>query len=92
MPLPPLNLSLSKELTSGANGNGFENVFASPFAFDNSGWVVSNRSSGNQSAQGGSGQASGAGRPPAGLGAVLGGLDAKWLLLAGAVYLLMRKN
>jgi hypothetical protein len=92
IPLPNLSLGLSKELTSGANGNGFETAFASPFAFDNSGWNVSLHSTGNQSAQGSTGQASGAGRSPLDLAGILGGIDPKWLLLAGAAYLLLRKK
>lgn len=92
VPMPNLSLGFSKELTSGANGNGFDTTFNTPFSFDNSGWNVAVRSSGDQSAQGATGQGSGTGRSPLDLGGALGGIDLKWLLLAGGVYLLMRRN
>ena len=89
IPLPDLHLSMSEQLSSGSNGT-LSSAFDIPFSFDHSGWNVSLHSSGNQSATGSTGQGSGAGGGA--LGGLLGNIDPRLLLVAGVVYLLLRKN
>ena len=87
-PVPGLPMPL--QLSAGGGGPGYATSNAgvgtpisNPFNFDGSGWVI-NFGNGNSTTQTPSGQTAG--------GLLSGmGFDAKWLLLIGAAYLLMKR-
>lgn len=97
LPANPFNLSLSAGGggPSGVNSdNGFGTPISTPFNFDHSGWVV-NFGDGNSTTATGNRDANQTSQTPSGgmsIGSLLGGLDPKWLLLAGAAYLLLRNR
>lgn len=95
MPIPNLSLSAGGGGPSHANSSaGVGTPINTPFNFDGSGWVV-NFGNGNTTEARGNSGANQAAQSPSGNGGggLLAGLgfDPKYLLLAGAVYLLMRR-
>lgn len=91
IPTPP-SISAGGGGPSGSSSNATTGTpISNPFNFDSSGWVV-NFGNGNSTTATGNRDANQTAQttPGAGLGAMLG-FDPKWLLLAGAVVLLIRR-
>lgn len=82
MPLPPLSLNASSS-SSAKNDGALSNSFDMPFVFDNSGWNVNIKGSGQQSATTSSGPTGGASTGLA--------MNPQLLMLAAIAYLLLRR-
>jgi hypothetical protein len=94
IPGMPISASVGGGGPSGASSNsGVSNPFSIPFAFDNSGWVIQNRSKGNPSATGATGQASGDPNGGAGASGGLGsfaGIPMPLILMGVGAWLILR--
>lgn len=91
LPIPPISLGLDGGGPSGAqSGSSTTTPFSIPFVFDNSGWIIQNRSKGNPSATGSTGAASGSPNSGAGAGGLLGGINPVYLAIGLGAWLMLR--
>lgn len=86
--LPPMDFGGGP--SGASSGAGISNPFSIPFVFDNSGWIVQNRSKGNPTATGSTGAASGNPNAGSGLGGGLAGIPWNLVLLAAGVWIVMK--
>lgn len=87
--LPPMAFDLGGG-PSGAQGGQTSNPFSIPFVFDNSGWIVQNRSSGNPSATGSTGAASGSPNSGSGLSGGLAGVPWHLVLIGVGAWIVLK--
>lgn len=95
LPPTPPSISAGGGGPSGSSSDASVGIQSSnPFNFDFSGWVVNNKSNGTTSTGGNrdANQIAQGGNPGAGGLANMLGFDPKYLLLVGAVLLLMRRR
>lgn len=91
MPMPPLALSTGPAVSGSDSRAGVSNPFSIPFVFDNSGWIIQNRATGNPSASGSTGAASGSPNAGAGtVGGLLGNINPVYLVIGLGVWLMVR--
>lgn len=86
--LPPMDFGGGP---SGANSSaGVSNPFSIPFVFDNSGWIVQNRSKGDNKANGATGAASGSPNSGSGLAGGIAGMPWGLILLGVGAWALLK--
>ena len=94
LPPTPPSISAGGGGPSGSSSNASTGTpINTPFNFDSSGWNIMFQGSGNNATATGNRDANASAQttPGAGLGAMLG-FDPKWLLLAAAVVLLLKRQ
>lgn len=84
--IPSISASSNDQIASGVD-TGLSTMFDIPFTFDHSGWNVSVKSSGSQSATSAAGATGG---PSSGTGAGMA-IDPMYLLIGAAIYFFARR-
>lgn len=86
--LPPMDFGAGPSAAHQASG--VSNPFSIPFVFDNSGWIVQNRSKGDLKASGSTGAASGSPNSGSGLSGGLAGIPWHLVLIGAGAWIILK--